>query len=453
MTDFLWLLADDIVNISPFAILCAYPFRNSFRFSPKKTVLLTALVILGISVIDAAIGVCISAVIPSDKPIYTQLSLIFSCLLILCPVWYFYAVKGVWQKKAFVFLFAMTSAMFITSIANCILNALPNKENRLPADGYTIMSSLAACVLAVPLLCLFLKFFYMPVEQSMSAKESGYLCIPLAVLMVILAVVFSFMDYVDIITNPATFLLYLGLLLSVMVLYGVIFRMYRLSYERYTSNEKYLETRRQINIRDEQYRRICENIDSVRRQRHDLRHHMLLLSDFLENGDTEKAREYLRQYLEYSKSLKITKYCDNPVVNMLVSHYGEIAKERGVDFSARIQIPAKLPIHDIDLSVLLGNLLENAVDASQWAPETKRVIKLNMILSGKMIAITVDNGFDGIIKQCGEKYLSTKSEHRGLGLSSLADIAEKYGGGTEFRHEENMFYSSIMLCIRQPRIS
>ena len=447
MTDFFWLLADDIVRITVFAVLCAYPFMGSFRFSNKKTAFLTLLVIFAVSVIDSAISVYISFTIPEEEPISVQLDMVFYVIMIFCMAWYLYTVRAVWQKKAFIFLFSLTSALFIMSIANCVLELLPVEAKRITAGLHTILSTLSAGAITVPLLCLFLKLFYMPVEKRMGAKECGYLCIPLLILLMIFVIVFTFMDYVDLVADPTSFLLYFGLLLSAFVLYGVIFRMYRLAYERYASNEKYLETKHQIDIRDEQYRRISENIENVRRQRHDIRHHMVLLCELLEKDEKEKAILYLKQYLEHSETRSITKYCDNPVINLLASHYGDMAKERDILFNAHIQVPGSLPIQDIDLSVLLGNLLENALDAAQSALGEKRMIKLNMICSGKMLAVTVDNGFNGTVKKSGEKYLSTKSEHRGLGLSSLSDIAAKYGGGADFRNEENVFYSSVMLSL------
>lgn len=448
MSDFFWLLADNIVVISVFAFLCAYPFLGSFRFSNKKTALLTLLVISAVSAIDSAIIFYISVTVPEEEPISVQIDLVFYGIIILfCMAWYFYAVKAVWQKKAFVFLFALTSALFILSIANCILELLPVEAKRVTAGLHTILSSFTAGAVAIPSLCLFLKLFYMPVEKKMGAKECGYLCIPLLILLIIFVIVFTFMDYADLMSEPTSLLLYFGLLLSAFVLYGVIFRMYRLAYEQYEANEKYLQTKHQINIRDEQYRRISENIENVRQQRHDMRHHMVLLCELLENGKSEKAIEYLKQYLEHLETQRITKYCGNSVINLLASHYGDMAKERNIAFNAHIQVPNNLTIQDMDLSVLLGNLLENAVDAAQSAPEDKRIIKLNMICSGKMLAITVDNGFDGRVEKNGEKYLSTKSEHRGLGLSSLADIAAKYGGGADFRSDGNIFYSSVMLSL------
>ena len=230
---------------------------------------------------------------------------------------------------------------------------------------------------------------------------------------------------------------------------AVIFRMYRLSFERHLANEKYMQSQYQVNIRDEQYRRIFECIESVNKQRHDIRHHMLTIQELLDNGETEKASDYLKQYLDSSRKKTAVKLCGNPIINMIVSHYRDIAEKLDISLSIRINIPDKLPIQDIDISVLLGNLLENAMEAVSAVGLASREIKLNMGCRGKMLGITVDNSFNGVVYKKDGKYFSTKSEHRGLGLDSISDIAEKYHGGVEFRHDGNMFYSSIMLGLDQ----
>lgn len=442
---FLRLFTNFIVEIVPFAILCEYPFAGYFRMTHRKTLTATLALILGLSALYAVSGVILKSVMPYDNRLYLAVNAVFLCCVLACFLWYLYAVKAVWQKKAFIFLFALTSAMFISSVCSCIQNALPGKGDWLPGTPETIIITLVIYLLAVPLLCLFLKKFYLPVERGMTAKETGYLSLPLLILFAIFVTVFSFADFVYISSNITALTLFFGIIVTVFILYAVIFRMYSLANERYLADEKYARAQYQLDIREEQYRRICESIENSRKQRHDIQHHLLTLEGFLDSCDIQKARDYLKQYAESSARSGIVKFCNNPIINMLVSHYFQAAEELGIEFSVHISIPDALSVQDIDLSVLLGNLLENAVEAASGAKPVERVISLSMLCSGKMLAVTVDNGFDGNVSQNGGEYLSSKSAHRGLGLKSLADIAEKYGGGAEFRHDGKMFYSSVML--------
>lgn len=200
-----------------------------------------------------------------------------------------------------------------------------------------------------------------------------------------------------------------------------------------------------MELRDEQYHRFNENILITRQMHHNIKHHFLALQGFLAEGNFEKVKNYLNKYLDTINNYEIINLCSNPIVNMTVSHYYTLSKENQIDFTVHIQIPKELPIQDSDISVLLGNLLENAITAVTSTPDGQQIIRLNMSVSRKTLIITVDNGFDGIVSYKNGKYLSTKPKHNGLGLKSITSIAEKYGGGVEFTHEDMVFHSSVML--------
>ncbi len=134
-------------------------------------------------------------------------------------------------------------------------------------------------------------------------------------------------------------------------------------------------------------------------------------------------------------------------MNTVADYYRMLSAEQDICFSARIAIPADLAVQDIDLSVLIGNLLENAFDAALLVEGEARFIRFNMACFGKMLAVTVDNGFNGTVKMEAGRYLSTKDQHSGFGLASVEAIAEKYSGGVEFTHEAEVFHSSVMLGI------
>lgn len=445
MITFLRLFAGCSVDLASFALLCSFPFTSYFRLPRKKTVVITLCLIFSLSMLYASFGTYFQSVLPYNNQLYLACNNVFLCCLFPCFFWYLYAVKAVWQKKAFIFLFTMTSALFISSVSNCILNVLPGEGSWLPDTPITILATLLANIIVVPLLCLFLNYFYLPVENGMTPKEIGFLSLPLLLLFTLFFVIFSYVDFIFLASNITVLLLYFGLLITVFILYAVIFKMYWLAHERYLANEKYARTQYQADIRSEQYRRISQNIENTRKMRHDLQHHMLTLQGYLETGQTEQAAEYLRLFSQSMQNHKIITFCSNPAVNMLVSHYYDIAHEQGITLSTHIDIPENLSVPDTDLSVLIGNLLENAVTAAMRAEQSERQIRLNMSCSGRMLGITVDNGFDGIVRQKDDRYLSTKSDNGGLGLKILADIAEKYDGGVSFSHKGTIFYSSVML--------
>lgn len=155
----------------------------------------------------------------------------------------------------------------------------------------------------------------------------------------------------------------------------------------------------------------------------------------------------MEQYLQTVQQLDLTALCRNPVVNAVVGYYQAIALQEEIPFHVRIQIPDTLSIADIDLSVILGNLLENAVYAASCTCAEQRFIQLHMLCSGNMLAITVDNSFDGVLLKAEGQYRSSKPDHSGLGLKNIERIANKYDGGVEFTHDPHVFHSSVMLAL------
>lgn len=450
MQVFFRLFPGYLSQLVPFAILCAFPFQKNWRYSRKKTALITVSIIMGTDALFAGSGAVLAFVLPANDTLFYMVTVVFLICLLPCFFWYLYAIKAIWQKKLFIFSFALISALLAASVWNCIIN-LPETfydyadSTYLPYTPGVVAPSAVVYMIVALSLCLFLHCFYLPVEEGLGKKETGYLAFLSLFLFAILTFIFSQVNFVYLISDRTMLYLFFTLFLIVFLLYGVMFKMYALAHEQHIAHEKYLRSQYRNNIRDEQYRRILDSIEHNRKQRHDLRHHLLTLQTLWENGETEKARDYLSRYLGNADGIHVEKFCSHPIINMLVSHYFSLAGERGVTLTAHIHVPDSFSIQDTDLSILIGNLLENALEAAERAPEAYRFIHLNMLCRGQMFAVTVDNGFDGVIQEEGGRYLSVKSGHHGLGLSILHEMAEKYGGGTEFTHDAMIFHSSVML--------
>ncbi len=441
-TDFL----GHLIQIAPFAFLCLYPFNRHFRFSKRKTCLLTALLVTGSSIAIELTVFFSSILLPEKEALYFRIrNGMFLFAMLLCLFWYFYAVKAIMAKKLFVLSFILSNTFTVNSIYNYFF-AHRNVSSASNGPGFLLRYSLVLCVY-VPLLLLFLKRLYMPVEESLNVKESRYLTVLSVFLSVLMVNGVLFFDYDFLRANPMVLFLFLFLMAAVIFVYFIFLRMYYVIHKSHQIQQESMQMQHQIELRDEQYQRIYETMENSRKMRHDLKHHLLTLKGFLDDGDILKAEEYLKQYFEDIRKYEIVRFCDNQVVNMLVSYYYSLAGENGTELAVHINIPKELSIQTPDLSILLGNLLGNAIDGTSTVPAENRTIRLHMLCRGNMLVVTVDNSFDGKAIQNAAGYLSTKQGHGGLGLKSLADIAQKYDGGAEFTHDEKEFHASVMLCI------
>ena len=139
-------------------------------------------------------------------------------------------------------------------------------------------------------------------------------------------------------------------------------------------------------------------------------------------------------------------YCENTAVNALLNHYGQQAREDNIALDWKIRLPGSLPVADIDLCSILGNILENAITACLEVPAAERRIQLSVTtLKNTQLCIVSTNSFSGRVKMQKEQYLSTRRDGNGIGLSSIQSAAEKYGGHARFTHTEEEFFCDVII--------
>lgn len=133
-------------------------------------------------------------------------------------------------------------------------------------------------------------------------------------------------------------------------------------------------------------------------------------------------------------------------------YYDQIAREREIDLHIRACIPQDIPVSDTDLTVLFGNLLENACDGCTTVPEDMRRIQLWAETPNQgTLVLSMDNTFSGAIQMKKGQYMSSKHEGTGMGIQSVQSIVNHYNGTVRFTSKGNIFSVSIVLYFQQNR--
>lgn len=199
-------------------------------------------------------------------------------------------------------------------------------------------------------------------------------------------------------------------------------------------------------IKSEQYKKLTDNIAQTDRLHHDIRHHFITLKGYVENKDFDKANEYLFSYIGKELPKEVTPLCDHQSIDMILRHYIAIAEEQNVKVSTSLQLPTNINISDVNLCVLFGNLVENAVEACKSQSIGARFITINAkAFHENMLAISISNSFSGEIIRNGDSFVSTKHAGMGIGTSSIMEIVNQNGGNCKFTIGENIFKVSILL--------
>ena len=203
---------------------------------------------------------------------------------------------------------------------------------------------------------------------------------------------------------------------------------------------------RQLDMQRQQYAKITEHNQVIKTQRHDLRHHIAVIKGYNNSNNKEGLSLYLDNLLKDIPSDDGIILCENFAVNAVASHYFSLARNHGINISIKLAISSKNGlIQDSDLCIIIGNLLENAIESCIKVAPSERFIRINSRMHYSTLIITMDNSFYGKLNECEGIFLSTKREGEGTGLSSVIAISKKYGGEARFEGKDNIFLSSVYL--------
>lgn len=190
------------------------------------------------------------------------------------------------------------------------------------------------------------------------------------------------------------------------------------------------------------------NYESFAKAKHDIKQHHSLLLTMLNEENYQMAKEYLSDLVEENKNYKIS-ICntDNLVVDAIINAKSSLMKLMGIDCTVDIHIPTELPFANADISILLGNSIDNAIEATDKVEKDKN-IKIYMVYEKNILIITIINPYNtklikdkqGIIKTSK----SDKNNH-GFGLESIKKIVEKYCGSVVIEENNNQFTLKMML--------
>lgn len=190
---------------------------------------------------------------------------------------------------------------------------------------------------------------------------------------------------------------------------------------------------------------LTSHMVETRKARHDLRQHLAVIQSYIDSNDKDALQEYIHVYQKELPPDTVELYSRNDVVNAIVCYYASLARSRGIQFEARLAFPKHCPVTDTDITVLLGNLLENAVEACAREPLEKPSIRLRIRTQYQNLFILVDNTCTHPVTFQGDTPQSSKRQGPGIGIASIREIAQRYHGITEFKVREQMFCASVML--------
>lgn len=202
------------------------------------------------------------------------------------------------------------------------------------------------------------------------------------------------------------------------------------------------EMKSQLSSYRQQYKWLNERIEKEKKRRHNLRHHLRTMDTLAQNGQVESLQEYIARYLEEVREVELQKLSGNPVVDEVMSYYVVQAREKQIDLSCSMKIRENLALNLADMTVLLGNAMENALYGCETCEEKARKIRVMIRQFRKNLLIKIENRIPS-----GEYESLGANVRKGYGLESIDMIARKYQGSMDAVREEDKFVLRVILNI------
>jgi sensor histidine kinase YesM len=220
------------------------------------------------------------------------------------------------------------------------------------------------------------------------------------------------------------------------VILELIFKNYQSSFEKST---RYF----QQNVLHNQYEEIKNIYLNMRGWRHDYHSHLQTIKAHLALNQLDEVQKYL---LDLEKDLsRVDSYVKsgNLMADAILNSKITIAENKNINVICKAELPEQLIISDIDMCIILGNLLDNAIEACMQIEEDKRFIRIYISMMKNQLYISIQNSSKEELNFNERHYISTKRGEHGLGMKRAKVLIDKYNGYLNLQNEPGIFASEV----------
>lgn len=374
---------------------------------PKYSKKITRLAFLGVLTADFIVAVY--CYLNSNLTFLAKLDVILFALL--C-----FAVKPIFKDTFMQWLFSYITIQNINMIV-VVLSFIGSRHLPYPVYANSVLR-----LLMFGLVIYILRFKIRPLYRQILEHWNIFFYVAIAIAINYLYYILTSKDIVITLTEKAIPLLLLTVLstaayISVFHSLKNIKREYDLKREGEILKISASTMKKRLSLMD-------DKVKQMSIAAHDRRHFIATLLDLLNQGENKKAIDLLNCQAA-ALPLKPRKFCENVTINAAVSFYVELAEQEGIHTDIQLNIPQELTVDELELTVVICNLLENAIHAAQKSSQSMgRYIKFTAVYTGQLI-FEMENPYHGIIETDENGYPISKEQGHGMGTQSIVAFIEK----------------------------
>lgn len=376
------------------------------------------------------------------------LKIVISVVLILLCVFVLY------QDKPVVKISYTLMSMYILSITDIIIgnliSVILSQDIQMIFFSNLIYRFIFSLIVKIADALVFYVFYKMLNKVDKNIKSKFWILFAI-VMFVFLSITTVFLQiYPDTEQNSASTVMYIALTSLFFAMSVILIYFYTEISKSYQRDSKLFLLENNFNSLQEQIAVQQQNSEKTNKIRHDMKNHLTNIRSLIDSGKIAAAVSLLDQAADNVKNTKSeTIDTGNNFVDAILLSKTAVCREKNIDFSCSVQPLENLKINAVDLSSLLSNLLDNAVEAA--AQTTEPFVRLTIMKYNAYYTICVENSYKGkkFLKENMGSLISTKSDKalHGYGTQIISDIAQKYDGNYTWEAQENRFISTVIMII------
>ena len=401
---------------------------------PKYSKKITVLALLGILAAD--LGTAIYCYLSGNLTLLSKLDIVL--FAVLC-----FAVRPLFKDTFMQWLF---SYITVQNISDIVIILSFDGSRYLPYPAYA-NSLLRAILFGIFLLVL--SRYVRPLYRQAVEHWTAYFAVALGLYITFNYYVLSADDIVVMLTEqaiPLLLVIFIGLAAYASIILSL--KNLQREFQVKEENQKMQAEREYLQLAAGNMSQRLELMEEVSAQNsrtaHDRRHFNNVLLELLEQGKTNEATALLHSQNQVPH--KISKvYCENPAVNAAVCHYAAFAEQLGIPTEIELDIPRELTADSLELSMVVSNLMENAIHACGKLPENRTSYLRFTCRSVGRLLLEMENPCtqDTVLDESG--YPIASKEGHGVGSRSVVAFAKKYDGELLYKIETGVFRVRILV--------
>lgn len=197
----------------------------------------------------------------------------------------------------------------------------------------------------------------------------------------------------------------------------------------------------------------CEEVENMYQQmrtwRHDYKNQLQVMKAYLDLGEYKELDDYIHSLNQELSQIDQLIKTGNVMLDAVLNSKISLAQSKQIKCNVKVIIPKDISINKYDLSVILGNLLDNAIEGCETLEQgEERILRVYIGILEEQLYLSVTNSHNTIIKKFGGRYHSTKAAGRGLGTMSIDSLVRRNNGFVNRQNDEAFFATEVLLPLQ-----